>query len=159
MFIIFKWKFPIQCPYCPKVILTGAGMHSHLYLHERMSQMTHPTVTKAPPFMNGTRSCTPPPSPTKPRSKSHLNEDGESYFTCRKCYKVFSSKSNLKCHMKSHQKNASIRSPPGAGKQLKQQVFWCDVCHIACRGYEELQKHKMEHDDENMPELESQVRS
>lgn len=101
-------------------------------MHERMHSPK--TIYKEPP----------------PEQEEEVNEE-ESYFTCKRCFKVFSSKYNLKNHMKSHGVNVPpTRSPSKTGK-LK--TYWCDVCHQACQGYLQLQKHKESHRLENIDEF------
>lgn len=102
----------------------------HMQMHERM---LNPIVTME-----------------NNEEEDHVDEE-ESYFTCKRCFKVFSSKYNLKNHMKSHGVNVSpSRSPTKSGKS---KTYWCDICHQACHGWAQLQKHKEDHRLENIDEF------
>lgn len=124
-----------ECQYCDRVLQTNAAYQMHKQMHERMQERMQKQANLS----------------------SHIkkNEDEEeSYFTCKHCFKVFSNKYNLKTHLKTH----GIYVSPGrtyskSGKFVK--TFWCDICHQACQGYAELQKHKQEHIKEKLKEVHS----
>ncbi|GJQ84020.1 hypothetical protein Trydic_g10486 [Trypoxylus dichotomus] len=124
-----------ECQYCDRVLQTNAAYQMHKQMHERMQERMQRQSSLS----------------------SHIkkNEDEEeSYFTCKHCFKVFSNKYNLKTHLKTH----GIYVSPGrtyskSGKFVK--TFWCDVCHQACQGYAELQKHKHEHIKEKLKDSHS----
>lgn len=139
-----------QCDECPKILTSKAALINHQRMHDRMNaQQTTPNIKNEEDDEEfGVRN--------RPKSRaSKTNDDEEeSYYTCKRCFKVFSSKYNLRNHMKSHGiiLNPSNRSSTKTGKIIK--TFWCDVCHQACPGYAELQEHKQEHRKENTPNVE-----
>lgn len=123
-----------DCQYCDRVLQTNAAYQMHKQMHERMQermqkQQQHQSKMAA--------------------DVNKGDDEEESYFTCKHCFKVFSNKYNLKTHLKTH----GIYVSPGrtyskSGKFVK--TFWCDICHQACQGYSELQKHKQEHIKEKL---------
>ncbi|XP_017778333.1 PREDICTED: zinc finger protein 595-like [Nicrophorus vespilloides] len=74
------------------------------------------------------------------------NDDSD-YFTCKKCFKVFANRSTLKTHMKCH--GASPAKSP-------KKTYWCDICHQGCPGAEELEAHKLEHENNSVDLTESE---
>lgn len=138
-----KHEYPRKCKYCDKLLHTGGSWVIHKRMHERLFQQQEQTTA--------TMSTSTPVKVQKDASDD--DNDSESYHTCKRCFKVFSSKYNLKNHMKSHGINIS---PSRTQNKLTKQV-WCDICHQPCQGLAELQKHKEEHkNEENMPEMSKQ---
>lgn len=128
--------YPRKCKYCDKLLYTGGSWVIHKRMHERLMQQEQSASTSN--------------SLKVPKDVSDDDNDSESYHTCKRCFKVFSSKYNLKNHMKSHGINVS---PSRTQNKLNKQV-WCDICHQPCQGFAELQKHKEEHkNEENLPEI------
>lgn len=128
--------YPRKCKYCDKLLYTGGSWVIHKRMHERLMQQEQSTSASS--------------SPKVQKDGSDDDNDTESYHTCKRCFKVFSSKYNLKNHMKSHGINVS---PSRTQNKATKQV-WCDICHQPCQGLAELQKHKEEHkNEENMPEI------
>ena len=122
----------IQCQYCDRVLQTNAAYQMHKQMHDRMLRQT------SAPSNSGTSENT------------NAAADGDdTYHICQRCFKVFSSKYNLRVHMKSHGVNVS---PARNYVTKNSKMFWCDTCHQACQGYAELQKHKQEHVEEGMDE-------
>lgn len=120
-----RGSYPRKCKYCDKMVASASGYVMHKQMHERYSKTT-------------------------PIKQEPDNDDEESYHTCKKCFKVFSGKSNLRSHMKCHGISLGMNRIPLKSGRTK--TYWCDICHQACHGFEELQKHKEEHVNENMSE-------
>ncbi|XP_018574091.1 zinc finger protein 91-like isoform X2 [Anoplophora glabripennis] len=126
----FVDEWPKQCPLCDKICATGAAYYRHKQIHEKErinADNAEVTPTKAP------------------IAKGKNEEEEESYHTCKRCFKVFSSKYNLKNHMKSH----GI-SP--ATKKIAKKV-WCEICHQSFTSNEAMEKHKEEHTVEEQSQL------
>lgn len=130
--------YPRKCKYCDKLLYTGGSWVIHKRMHERLIQQVQASTSRDD-------------AAPKLQEASDEDNDAESYHTCKRCFKVFSSKYNLKNHMKSHGVNAS---PSRA--QSKLTKLWCDICHQPCQGNIELLKHKEEHKKENMPLVENE---
>ncbi|XP_060529484.1 zinc finger protein 62-like [Cylas formicarius] len=127
-------EYPKQCDYCEKVCTTGAALFLHKQMHERMMLGDFKKAKAAP---------------VKARKKSTTleEEEEESYHTCKRCFKVFSSKYNLKAHMKCH----GISPPKKGSKRLT-----CDICKVTFDNDDELIEHKeLEHgmNLDEMPDL------
>lgn len=127
-------EYPKKCTLCQKVLTSRGAWVNHEKMHERLANMKQ-DIDDAGPV----------PKITKYRPIKTDDDDEESYHTCKRCFKVFSSKYNLRNHMKCHgiNINASSRSSTKTGKIIK--TYWCNICHQACPGYSELQDHKREH--------------
>ncbi|XP_074029366.1 uncharacterized protein isoform X2 [Leptinotarsa decemlineata] len=107
--------FPKQCEYCDKVCTTGAAMYRHKLIHEKIEV----NVSKAV-------------------KKNDSSAEEESYHTCKRCFKVFSSKYNLKNHMKCH----GINTSPTGKKIIRKPN--CNICQQVFNTIEEVDKHKEE---------------
>lgn len=130
-------EYPKKCGLCEKVISSRGAWSNHEKMHERLANMKRDVEEEG----EESRS-------SKQQSAPDSNDDDESYHTCKRCFKVFSSKYNLKNHMKCHGINLNTsRSSTKTGKIIK--TYWCNICHQACPGYAELQEHKREHVSEN----------
>ncbi|KAF5273868.1 hypothetical protein FQA39_LY00983 [Lamprigera yunnana] len=127
-------QYPKECPLCFKLLSSRGAWVNHEKMHERLLNMKEDiddeiSIQKVIKYKS-----------------IKTDDDDESYHTCKRCFKVFSSKYNLKNHMKSHGINvnpSSSRSSTKTGKIIK--TYWCNICHQACPGYFELQEHKREH--------------
>lgn len=133
--------YPRQCKHCDKMLYTGGAWVIHKRMHERLLQQEQQAPSPSTSQETSSKSSK--------TSRNDDNDESESYYTCKRCFKVFSNKYNLKNHMKSHGINLS----PTRTQAKNNKQVWCDVCHQACQGPAELEKHKKEHDTENMPEL------
>ncbi|KAG5873818.1 hypothetical protein JTB14_012262 [Gonioctena quinquepunctata] len=123
-------SYPKQCTHCDKVCTTGAAYHRHKQIHEKVENRT--------PIVKG--------------KKNDSSAEEESYHTCKRCFKVFSSKYNLKNHMKCH----GINSSPPIKKVLRKPN--CNVCQQVFDTIEEVTRHKEElHNDTEMPLLSNQT--
>lgn len=132
--------YPRKCKYCDKLLYTGGSWVIHKRMHERLMQQEQAASTSTTPKVQ--------------KEASDDDNDSESYHTCKRCFKVFSSKYNLKNHMKSHGINVS----PSRTQNKPTKQVWCDICHQPCQGLAELQKHKEEHkNEENMPEIDNEI--
>lgn len=132
-------EFPKRCQYCPKLFNTNGSYTNHMQMHER-------TKSRNVPIRESTRIRTPV---LKQELKDEESE-GESYQTCKRCFKVFSSKSTLRNHMKSH----GVNTPPiHKPKKYNTKKVWCDVCHCAFENLAHLKRHKAEDHDEIIPHL------
>lgn len=146
-------KYPRKCNYCDKVCTTGAAFYIHNQMHERMNHIAGKQGPKAE--KNNSKPL------LTPKRERHVDEEAqdeenESYHTCKKCFKVFSSKYNLKNHMKCHGLSPSTKSTKsGAGPKK----VWCDVCHTSCESADALAQHKEEEHalDEDMPDLDMEI--
>ncbi|CAG9864010.1 unnamed protein product [Phyllotreta striolata] len=132
--------YPKKCEDCDKVCTTGAALYRHRQIHLKPSYNT---------------------SLLKIRKTEIVEE--ESYHTCKRCFKVFSSKYNLKNHLKCH----GINVNPASKKQVKKQeaskqdqpntdddeeeetttplIFTCDICVMTFSNKIALKKHKEKH--------------
>ncbi|KAJ8955168.1 hypothetical protein NQ318_009061 [Aromia moschata] len=132
----FVNEWPKQCTMCDKVCQTGAAYYRHKQIHEKdriVAEGANVTTMKTPIV--------------KPK-REEAREDDESYHTCKRCFKVFSSKYNLKNHLKSH----------GISPTNRKIVKKCDICHQAFTSNELLAKHKSEeHKDEEVPTLSNET--
>lgn len=127
-------KFPKKCDVCKEMFKTRGALGNHMRVHNRSKEGVSTNRKLQNPVYRF----------HKPKVFNDDTDDSESYHTCKKCFKVFSSKCNLKNHMKCHGINLnSSRSSLKTGKLLK--TYWCDVCHQACQGYAQLQEHKQDH--------------
>ncbi|XP_017778310.1 PREDICTED: zinc finger protein 62 homolog isoform X1 [Nicrophorus vespilloides] len=125
-----KMDFPRPCDECDRVIYSLSGWVMHKQMHDRTNKLQKSIKTQ----------------PANP------NDDSD-YSTCKKCFKVFANRSTLKTHMKCHGINTSpTRTQMKTGKFMK--TIWCDICHQACQGVDELKKHKLEHESEDLTEPE-----
>lgn len=133
--------YPRKCKFCDKLLYTGGSWVIHKRMHERLMQQEQNMPSTS--HENSTpKSMKAPPS-------DEDQEEAESYHTCKRCFKVFSSKYNLKNHMKCHGINLS----PSRSQSKNNKQVWCDVCHQACPSPAELEVHKREHENENMGEI------
>lgn len=130
--------YPRKCKYCDKMLYTGGSWVIHKRMHERLMQQ-----------QDSGGPSTSQDTPKTSQASEEDNDESESYYTCKRCFKVFSNKYNLKNHMKCH----GINTSPTRTQAKSTKQVWCDVCHQACQGLAELEKHKKEHENENMPEL------
>ncbi|KAJ8914450.1 hypothetical protein NQ315_011391, partial [Exocentrus adspersus] len=126
----FVDEFPKKCPLCDKVCATGSSYYRHKIIHERER-------------MNGDGAEAAPTKASATKIKN--DEEEESYHTCNRCFKVFSSKYNLKNHMKSH------GISPTSKKVVKK--VWCEVCHQSFASNEAMEKHKKEHSVEELSQI------
>ncbi|KAF5279194.1 hypothetical protein FQR65_LT03441 [Abscondita terminalis] len=126
-------EYPKKCSLCFKVLTSRGAWVNHEKMHERLANMKQ-DIDDTGPLQR-----------TSKYRPIKTDDDDESYHTCKRCFKVFSSKSNLRNHMKCHgiNINAGSRSSTKTGKIIK--TYWCNICHQACPGYAELQEHKREH--------------
>ncbi|KAK9890640.1 hypothetical protein WA026_012000 [Henosepilachna vigintioctopunctata] len=133
--------YPRQCDECEKVITSGSAFASHKQMHRRVREETarmasHPN--------------SPEETPTR-RARKSGTQDDEDYFTCKRCFKVFSSKYNLRMHMKLHGINMISTK---TNKQNKK--FSCDLCNISFPNADALRIHN-EEDHDDMPDLVSVI--
>ncbi|EFA10192.1 zinc finger protein 91 isoform X1 [Tribolium castaneum] len=129
-------EFPKKCEYCDKIFYTGGSYFMHRQMHERNNQKK----LEAPQLQPATNDEEP-----------NEEDPEESYHTCKRCFKVFSNRCNLKNHMKSHgiSTSPSTKSPKKGAKKV-----WCDICHCAFENTASLERHKSEdHADDGMPAL------
>ncbi|XP_063921648.1 zinc finger protein 43-like isoform X1 [Zophobas morio] len=127
-------NFPKKCKYCDKVFVTGGSYWMHKQMHERNNQK---------------KQLEPPQLQVSTEEETN-EDDSESYHTCKRCFKVFSTRSNLKNHMKSH------GSPTAKATKKITKKVWCNVCHCAFDSTASLERHKAEGhhaDDDGMPTL------
>ncbi|XP_018336913.1 zinc finger protein 845-like [Agrilus planipennis] len=144
-------EYPRQCKYCDKMLFTGGSWYMHKQMHERLSFQSQ-KVSNNTNHVNDAKSAA-------KKTTSKDSDDAESYFTCKKCFKVFSSKYNLRNHMKCHGINTNSTSRAQSKLGNKSKTYWCDVCHQACLGLAELQKHKLEHVEEGIPQLNNEIQA
>ncbi|XP_028130919.1 zinc finger protein 521 isoform X1 [Diabrotica virgifera virgifera] len=111
--------YPKKCKECDKVCTTGAAYYRHIQIHSKV------------PADAGANKM------TLLKPKKEIEE--ESYHTCKRCFKVFSSKYNLKNHLKCH----GININPVAKKMVRKAV--CRVCQQVFETNEELIRHKQDH--------------
>ncbi|KAJ8980920.1 hypothetical protein NQ317_011561 [Molorchus minor] len=151
-------EWPKQCDYCDKICHTGAALYRHKQVHEKeriLADGADVTPTKVPIL----------------KSKG-TKEGEESYHTCKRCFKVFSSSpSNKKvvkkitcdvCHLtfinnealakhisEHHNQEASAvdKEADGLGNKVP-FIFTCDVCVMTFTTKIALKKHKEEHAQE-----------
>ncbi|XP_045475054.1 zinc finger protein 62-like [Harmonia axyridis] len=130
---ISNLAYPRKCDECDKIITSGSAFASHKAMHRRLRDQS-------------VRLSSPESSLERPKSRKS-NPEGEDYHTCKKCFKVFSSKYNLKMHMKLHGINmTSTRTSKSPRK------FTCDRCNVNFGNADALNNHiDEEHDD--MPDL------
>ncbi|XP_044754294.1 zinc finger protein 184-like [Coccinella septempunctata] len=127
--------YPRQCDECDKVVTSGSAFASHKAMHRRLRAETARISRPASPV-------------DRPKSRKSGNQEGEDYHTCKRCFKVFSSRYNLKMHMKLHGINLTTGRTSKSPKK-----FHCDRCDITFANNDALNSHiDEEHDD--MPELE-----
>ncbi|XP_056644575.1 zinc finger protein 62 homolog isoform X1 [Diorhabda sublineata] len=112
--------YPKQCKDCNKVCTTGAAYYRHRQIHEKVP--ADAAASKA----------------TLLKPKKFEEPEEESYHTCKRCFKVFSSKYNLKNHLKCH----GININPISKKLVRKAV--CKVCQNVFETNEELIRHKQE---------------
>lgn len=136
-------QFPKRCQHCPKLFNTNGSYTNHMQMHERTAATAKSRIV---PARESTRIRT----PVLKQEIKDEDSDGESYQTCKRCFKVFSSKSTLRNHMKSHGINTS---PPNKPKKHNSKKVWCDICHCAFENLAHLKRHKAEDHDETMPNL------
>ncbi|KAJ8964519.1 hypothetical protein NQ314_004814 [Rhamnusium bicolor] len=136
----FTDEWPKQCKLCDKVCATGAAYFRHKQIHEkdRINEDNADVIPMKMPIM-------------KAKREAGTEDDEQSYHTCKRCFKVFSSRYNLKNHMKSH----GINMNP-TNKKITKKV-WCNICHQSFASNEILAKHKEEHGVDEMPQLTNQV--
>ncbi|CAG9815371.1 unnamed protein product [Phaedon cochleariae] len=128
-------SYPKQCPECDKVCTTGAAFYRHKQIHEK-DIPADASYNKIPGKVKKTNDI-----------------DEESYHTCKKCFKVFSSKYNLKCHMKCHGINLLS---PSSKKSPKKPC--CNVCQRIFNTAAEVSEHKaIHHKSEEMPILHKEL--
>jgi hypothetical protein len=133
--------FPKQCKYCDKVFVTGGSYFMHKQMHERNNQLA-PKKQVEPPQLQGST------------EEENNEDDSESYHTCKRCFKVFSNRYNLKNHMKSHGVYNTSPTTKSAKKSTKK--VWCDICHCAFENIASLERHKADghtENDDTMPNL------
>lgn len=134
---ISNLAYPRKCDECDKIVTSGSAFASHKAMHKRAREEC-------------ARIASPESSMEKPKSrKSETNQEDEDYHTCEKCFKVFSSKYNLKMHMKQH--GINITTTGRSSKSPKK--YSCDSCHKVFANNKALISH-MEEEHEEMPDLE-----
>lgn len=134
-------NYPKKCKYCDKILYTGGSYWNHLTMHERVNNQKEGNNTQKPPILS------------IEKEKKTQDSESESYHTCKRCFKVFSTKSNLRGHMKCHGINLS---PTNKNQKKTTKKVWCDICHCAFENVTHLERHKREDhgdNDDGMPML------
>ncbi|XP_030757586.1 zinc finger protein Xfin-like isoform X1 [Sitophilus oryzae] len=138
--ILYKRKndFPKKCQYCDRMCTTGAALYLHTQMHERMTlndlKSDKSAIAKAKKKASLEKEADP-------------DEEGGSYHTCKRCFKVFATKGKLRDHMKCHGVNPA--------KKPSKKIT-CNICHVCLDNADELEKHKSsEHSEglDGMPQL------
>lgn len=132
-----KSEFPKQCEYCDKICTTAGSYYMHTQMHERVTLNEFNSTVDVKDLLE---------------VKIKVEEDEESYHTCKRCFKVFGTKGKLKEHMKCH--GINVKSSKKSRKVL------CDLCHVALENREALARHKAEEHSEEldgMPTLTSEM--
>lgn len=133
--------YPRSCDECDKVVTSGAAYKKHKDMHRRKEQLR---VSGSPPPSTHTGR-----SRSMPRLKRNISitqDDAEDYHTCKRCFKVFSTKSNLRNHMKLH--GINMNSP----KQKSPKKFLCEICDQVFTTTEKLAIHQDTEHQEDIPD-------
>lgn len=127
--------YPKECKECGKVCTTGAAYYRHRQIHDKPAPGD---ATESKGSLLRVRKVEP--------------AEEESYHTCKRCFKVFSNKYNLKNHLKCH----GININPASKRVLRKVV--CKICQQVFENNDDLIQHKQEyHTQEEIDECEEKM--